>query len=445
MKPAILFKHDRKALSHSLPKHKKQTDADCLPEQFDLLNTFTILLLNYLLRIMIKVAIAGCSSAVPWIARFQDGFRSYAESHGNWILFPCPPTLQGSGESAFTLRSLEGWKGDGIIIASNDPEELRYAKGLKIPVLNLGGGLPSHHGIPRIMVDHYATGRMAAEHLLDSGRTHLAFFGWKDQWYSTERCHGFEDRAAEAGASCHILLRPTGEDDRLNWPDHIAVLTRWLTSLPLPCGIFAVQDYRAKLLIDACCEAGLQVPTDIAILGMDNDETICEHSVPTLSSITRNAFKLGAEAAATMDLMIQGKPLPSTEILIQPEEVVVRKSTDSMYCTDPLIREAMDYMRKHMAESCKNEIIARHLGISKRTLETKFIEATSCSPHEILTRVRVNHAQKLMRLNPKIQTKQLVSECGFGTTTTFSSSFQRAAGITPSTYREQIRKTAEDH
>lgn len=163
---------------------------------------------------------------------------------------------------------MRGWKGAGIIISN----ELRYAKLMGIPVLNPGGGLPSNHGIPQIMMDRYAAGRMAAEHMIDRGLTNLAFFGWENQWYSQKRCRGFQDCAEESGASCHLLLRPTGEDATLSWVSRINVLTKWLSTLPLPCGIFAVQDYRAQLLIEACHEAGLRVPDDIAVVGIHAGE-----------------------------------------------------------------------------------------------------------------------------------------------------------------------------
>ena len=393
---------------------------------------------------MNKVAIL-CTSTVPWIARFQDGVRSYAQTHGNWHIFGCPPPLFGSGESGLTLHSLKGWKGDGIIISSNDVRELQYARQNNIPVLNLGGGLESNHGIPRIMVDHYAAGRLAAEHMIDRGLVNLAYFGWKNQWYSKQRCQGLMDCAEESGASCHVLLRPTGEDAKLSWTDRIAILTKWLTSLPLPCGIFAVQDYRAQLLIEACHEAGLRVPYDIAVVGMDNDQTICEHSVPQLSSITRSAFKLGEEAAKVLDLMMKGEPIPSNEILVPPTEVVIRASSDMMYCSDPLVREAIDYMRKHLKASFNIAEIASHVGVSKRTLETRFAATLNSSPHQHLTKMRVYHAQKLMKLNPKKTFDSLVSECGFGSSPTFYSAFQRIAGTTPASFRDEIRnKSIED-
>ena len=126
------------------------------------------------------------------------------------------------------------------------------------------------------MVNHFKAGRMAAEHLLSRGLRHLAFFGWQDLWYSDQRQRkGFIQRAREAGVECEVLLRASRDESNKNWAHRIASLTRWLVdrSRGLP-GIFAVHDYRSQFLIEACQEAGLRIPADIAVVGMDNNEAI---------------------------------------------------------------------------------------------------------------------------------------------------------------------------
>ncbi len=103
------------------------------------------------------------------------------------------------GESALTVRSMSGWKGDAVIVLSDEEDELRYAHRIGIPVVNLGGGSAKSFGVPRVMVKHFKAGRMAADHLLSRGLKHLAFFGWQDLWYSDQRQQGFIQRAKEAG------------------------------------------------------------------------------------------------------------------------------------------------------------------------------------------------------------------------------------------------------
>jgi len=161
-------------------------------------------------------------ASVPWFAKCLDGIRHYAREHGEWCFICSPPTLSGAEESALTVRNMLGWKGDALMICSNEEKELRAARRMGIPVVNFGGGLRDSCGIPRVMVDHYQAGALAASHLLERGLRHLAFFGWSGLWYSEQRRQGFIDRAAREGVSCDSFLRTAGEDFRLKWPERVA-------------------------------------------------------------------------------------------------------------------------------------------------------------------------------------------------------------------------------
>ncbi len=382
-----------------------------------------------------KVAIVYPAS-VPWMARCLTGVRRYAREHGGWHLFSSPPTQPGTGEAGLTLKSLSGWKGDAVIVMASDAQELRSARALRLPVVNLAGGVRESGGIPRVMVNHVLAGRLAADHLLGRGLQHLAFCGWKDLWYSEQRQQGFEERATESGVASHVFLRTVSEESALNWPRRIAGLVKWLQSLPRPCGVFAVHDYRAQLIIEACQDAGLRIPDDIAVIGMDNDETICEHSVPTLTSVSRNSEQVGWEAAALLHRMMQGGARPTEDLLIAPEGVVARQSTDMLYYMDPVVRRAVDYMQENLRASFNMATIAEVLGVSKRTLEMRFKESMESSPHAYFTRLRVQRAQALMQLPQKRPLEQIAAECGFGTGATFYAAFQRVTGQTPASFRK---------
>lgn len=383
-----------------------------------------------------KVALISPAS-VPWIARCLAGVRGYAREHGGWHLFSSPPTQAGTGESGLTLRSLSGWKGDAVILVANNARELRDAGALRLPVVNLAGGARDSGGIPRVMVDHFLAGRLAADHLLGRGLKHLAFCGWRDLWYSERRQQGFEQRAAESGVACHLFLRTVREESALDWPRRIAGLVKWLQSLPRPCGVFAVHDYRAQFILEACQGAGLRIPDDIAVIGMDNDETICEHSVPTLTSVSRNSERVGREAAALLHRLMQGERPPADDVLIAPEGVVARQSTDMLYHMDPVVRRAVAYMQENLRMSFNVAALAEILGVSKRTLEMRFKDSVASSPHAYFTQVRVQRAQALMQLPQRRPLDQIAAECGFGTGATFYASFQRVTGQTPASFRKK--------
>ncbi|MGC3991752.1 MAG: DNA-binding transcriptional regulator [Chthoniobacteraceae bacterium] len=376
-------------------------------------------------------------ATVTWMARFLHGIRRYAASEGGWHLFTSPPTLDTAGESALTFRSMRGWKGDAMIAMSNDEQELREIRRSGMPTVNLAAGLKKSHGVPRVMVNHFLAGQMAADHLLERGLRHLAFFGWKGQWYSEQRQAGFAKRAAESGATCEAFLQASREESNRSWPERIAGVAEWLLSLPRPTGIFAVQDYRALLLIEACQEAELRIPDDIAVIGMDNDETVCEHCTPTLTSVSRNSDRVGWEVAALLDRMMRGESAPMEDLLLEPDGVVARQSTDMLYCAEPVVQLALDFMRAKLHEQFNIEQLAEHAGVSKRTLETRFRESLHTSPHDFLTKLRVQHAQALMQLPQKRTIEETALECGFGTAPAFYAAFRRIVGESPGTYRKR--------
>jgi LacI family transcriptional regulator len=383
-------------------------------------------------------------ASVPWFARCLDGVRRYAREHGGWHLFSSPPTLTGAAESALTLHSMRGWKGDGILAATSDEAELRSARKMGFPVVNLAGSSPKSFGVPRVMVNHFQAGQMAADHLLSRGLRHLAFFGWMELWYSEQRCAGFCERAAEAGVKVEILLQNPSAEARKNWSQRVGAPARWLARLPLPLGVFAAHDYRAQLVMEACHEARLRVPDDVGVIGMDNDETICKHTVPTLTSVSRNSERVGWEAAALLDRLMRGDSPPKEDLLIEPDGVVARQSTDMLYCADPVVQQTLDYMRRNLKEQFNVLTLAEHAGVAKRTLELRFRKSLGASPHELLTKLRMQHAQALMAMPQKRTVEQIAVECGLNTHT-FHETFRRTTGQTPASYRRQHTASTKPH
>jgi LacI family transcriptional regulator len=386
-----------------------------------------------------KIALAYPVS-VPWFARFVKGIRSYVKENArDWRLFSSPPSLHGTAESAMTIRSLQGWRGDGIILASNDEQELQLTREMDIPVINLAAGLADAHGIPRVMVNHFRAGQMAAEHLLGQGLGNFAFFGWEGVWYSDQRRLGFGSQVAQSGTTFSSFLQSPRVAASQNWTQGMADMTKWIESLPKPVGIFAVHDYRAQLLIEACQEAQLRIPDDVAVIGMDNDEVTCDYSVPTLTSVSRNSERVGWETSALLDRLMEGHPPPREDVLLEPDGVVARQSTDKLYSADPVVQRALDYMRENLAAQFNVVHLAGHAAVSKRTLEMRFREATGTSPHDYLVRLRMRHAQLLLAQPKKCTIEQIAFECGFGTLPTFYSAFRRATGKSPAAFRRTVR------
>ena len=138
-------------------------------------------------------------------------------------------------------------------------------------------------------------------------------------------------------------MPPTYRAKGLQWRDQQRKLVKWLAGLPTPIGLFAVTDYRARQVLDACRQIGLRVPQQVAVIGVDNEEVICVHVQPQLSSVVRNNQQEGYHAAAMLDQLIRGRKLEATEEMIPPLGVVARESTETVAFKDPRLCEAIEY------------------------------------------------------------------------------------------------------
>ncbi len=378
-----------------------------------------------------------CPAATPSVALALMGIRSYAHTQDDWHLISSPPAFFRSPGGSLDLHFMQEWTGSGIITSTANEEELLAIRKMKIPAVNILMGSKERFGVPRVAVDDYKVGRMAAEHLLSRGLRSLAFLGRKEPWFSQLRHRGFAERLAEVGQSAKTLLQGPDKQTRQSWLGRVDEIAQWVASLPHPTGVFAVHDYRAQLLLDACYMAGLRVPEDIAVIGVDNDENICDHSIPSLSSVACNQEKIGWEAAALLGRMLKGEVAPVSDLLVDPDRVVARQSTDRLYCSDAATQRALDLMSEQIAKPFNIEELAEQVGVSKRTLETRFRDNLQASPHEYLTKMRVQRAEALMSKPGKRTIEQTAIECGFGSVSAFYGVFKRFTGESPAKFRKK--------
>jgi len=231
------------------------------------------------------------------------------------------------------------------------------------------------------------------------------------------------------------LVRSTRE-----WLDP---LDRWLRSLPLPVGIMASIDLRAAMIVDSCARLGLRVPVDVAVIGVDNNEVICELCRVPLSSVSRSDLEVGYEAASLLYQMIVRKSRPRNELLIPPDGIVQRRSTDIVAVGDPDLAAAVLYVREHVAEPFGLERLVRVVGRSRRWLTLHFRRCLSCTPYEYICRVRVEQAKRLLAAEERLPFYEIARRCGFVETRNLRQVFERLTGMTPVRYRRSSRQQPE--
>lgn len=371
--------------------------------------------------------------------RAAQGVAAYARDKGRWNLYIEEDPLT-------KLPRLDQWDGDGII-ANFDERRIAVAVSrLMIPVVAIGSGhrwYDPRSGIPYFTTDNQAIARLAAEHLLDCGFSRLAFFGNPSsrlhRW-SHERKQAFEERARAAGVPCFTYQgHPLGAQ---HWIEQFEELARWLRRLETPIGLFASTDIGARQVLEACQTIGLRVPSDVAVVGVDNDEMICELTSPPLSSIEQGSLRMGYEAAELLDRLMAGRTAGALRRAIAPEALVARLSTDVLACEDGDLAAALRFIREHACDPIGVADVLDAVPLSRSTLEKRCLAVLGRSLHAEICRVRIQRAQHLLA-GTNLLVKQVAQHCGFRHVPAMNRLFRRHVGQTPAEYRRA--KTVGSH
>ena len=330
---------------------------------------------------------------------------------------------------------LVGWNGDGVIAALNTAREAKCAADFPLPVVNMSSAL-ADSPVPRSMVDNHAIGVTAAEHLAERGFQSYAFYGMRDVEYSKRRLAGFNERLALAGfRSLELMLPSTFHLRGRVWLQQQQQLTKWLADLPTPVGIFAASDTRARQVVSACAQIGLKVPEQVAVLGVDDQQIICEHIRPTLSSVARNNILEGYSAAAILDRMMRGGKAPRGDQLVLPLQVVARESTATFAVSDDRLRKALAYFHEHLEDPVTVEELCSHAEVSRRWLEYSFQNLLKETPYQYMRRTRLDLARRLLTEEPHAKIYCIAERTGFSSAKQLTKVFRRQFGISPREYR----------
>lgn len=365
---------------------------------------------------------------------FIDGVVRYArEKQRDWTYLTPPESL------ALSVLHLDGWPGDGVLAAINTREEAEAALALGIPTVNVSSALTSID-VPTAIVDNPAIGRLAGEYLLSRGFRSFAFYGLKTVRYSADRYAGFAESIDSLGLSCACYHDEAtfGLKDS-SWTRQHDALAEWLPTLKRPCGLLAVSDYRARLALDACRHAGISVPDELAIVGVDNERVGCEHASPTLSSVARNDDLEGYRAAELLDRMMQGKADVGDATPTAPLGVVERESSSSYAVSDPRLRAALDYISEHLGDPITIDELTEQAEVSRRWLEYAFREELGQTPYQYLRRKRLSLAKRLLVDDGNAKVHEIARRTGFSSAKQLTNAFQQEFEMSPREWQRSVQ------
>ena len=330
------------------------------------------------------------------------------------------------------LESFRDWHGDGIIADYGDPAVAAALKDNKLPVVALGGSFRNDAdyppGVPYVATDNAKLVKLAIDHLIDAGLPHLALFSLPaapEHRWAQEREDAFRELA---GPEC-IVYRGQSTS-AASWGETGEQQIAWLRGLPKPVGIIAVNDARARQLMQACSLAGIAVPEQVALIGIDNDPLAGMLSRVPLSSVIQGTHEIGRTAAHLLDQMIQGAQLGGTRILVPPSGINVLASTRHEPGVHPYVSRARHFIRQYACQGIRTSQVADYVGVSQTTLAMCFRRHLGRSVHEEILRCRLLAATARLG-SGATRLADVAQECGFRSNQYLHTVFRRELGCSP--------------
>jgi len=356
-----------------------------------------------------------------------EGMARYALTHGPvQIIHPPPFWARQPGQPIADLIVRSCAQGI-VMVETEDTEALRA---LKLPMVVSPNTRRQIPDVVNVVTDHAAIGAAGAEHLIQAGFRQFAFCGYSRQFWSEERQIGFVERLRAEGFDANVyqarLATPIEEE---------ADLLEWLRTLPKPAGVMACVDERGRKLIEICTATGLRVPDELGILGVDDDELLCELTPVPLSSISNNGERIGFDAAACLHRMICSPEVSVDEpaLMVLPTGCTARQSTDFVNEEDPAFAAAVRYIRDHVCDALRADEVAAAVNMTRRTLERRFATYLGRSIHAEIRRTRIKLFSRLL-LDTHWTVAEIATHLNMPDTEHAARYFKAETGMTPREY-----------
>jgi LacI family transcriptional regulator len=352
---------------------------------------------------------------------------------------------------------LARWAGQGVITRLGEEALPPEWRGPARPVVFLRRVLAADP-LPGVYTDDEAVIRLAVEHLVDRGFRELAFCPVPADW-SAARCEAFLREAAGPERRPHVFEQAEGQRGRGRALAAAGGLTgrrtaaaarsaaieqdrdllgAWLESLPKPAGIVAAYDVRAVQLLEVCRERGLSVPEDVAVVGIDDDDVLCEIATPALTSVAHNLARIGFEACRLLDERMTGAGRGDEAVVVPPLGVSIRQSSDTLAIADLDIRRALRLIRTRAGDAVGPDDVAAATSITRRALDKKFQKHLGRTIHDEIMRTRLAEARRLL-VETDHKLAVVAVRSGFAHSAQLCNLFKAAYGMSPMQYRKGAR------
>ena len=362
--------------------------------------------------------------------RLHRGIEKYAQEH-SWFL---------SANLAREKVVPWGWEGDGILAWLGAWDELaEFVQQQQKPTVDFSYRRTNLR-FPRVLEDHVRAAQLVAEHFLGRGFRHFVFYSDAANWSYDERGQAFVNALQQAGMACTWLKwyeSPAFRTDREQWKRKRQWLAAEMKKAPKPLALFAANDQHALDVLEACQNAGLFVPEQVAIVGAENYLLAADAMQTPISSVDTNLEALGYCGAELLDQLMQGKRPPKEPIRVPAAGLVVRKSSDLLAIEHAGVAKSLRFIWEHSHEPISVKDLVGVAAMSRRGLHNAFMEHLGRTPGQELHRVRIERAKKLLA-GPSEKIEGLARMCGYQSANSFCIAFKQAVGISPRQYRDKL-------
>ena len=363
-----------------------------------------------------------------------EGVWQYAQQHGPWLL-----DLQSSQPDESTTVP-RGWTGAGAIAAIHTRRIANKLRALRVPVVNVSGSRRANTEFVRVTSDANAVVRMAITHLQEKGLKRVAFCGEPHRPFIDFWTKAYRTVIEEAGMERMIYTPSSKVGPRSGLQARHRDRLRWVESLPKPVGVIGWYTELCRQIAAGCTESRVKVPEEVAIISLATEKFLGKVVHPPISGVDIPVERIGYEAAAQLDRLMQGKNPSHREIRLPPLGVTTRQSSDVVACDDPAIRQAMHYIRDHAHEGIDVRAVLKAVPMARRTLERRFQDLLGRSPAEEIRRVKIERVRGMLD-STSISIPDIAEACGFKYVEHMIPIFKRYHGCTPARYRRQRMKT----
>ncbi len=354
------------------------------------------------------------------------GIVKYSNEHGPWLFYRLPPSYKDTYGDQAIVDYARKWRADAVVGRwDNDAIDLQKELGVPVIIQNY------HHRkitCSNLTGDYASAGHIAAQFFIRKGYRNFAYFGMKDVVWSEERKTAYEEDVLKICGKFHCFEYEKHD------PSMRTKLYRWLQSLPNPIALFCCDDENALLVSEICMMYNIQIPKQLALLGVDNDELMCNISCPPISSIELNVVSGGYAIGELIDKMLKTDKLFRNDIVITPVRVVPRQSTDKYVIDDKYVADVVDRIENEYSSIVSVSDLLKDIPMSRRSFEMRFRKATDSSVYKYLLQCRCRHLADLL-LTTRRQLVDLAIEVGFEDYNNVSRIFKKFYGHTPTEFR----------